>query len=346
MENYKVKVGSEAESKEVQGLFFELGGGWGNGRAVVENTKSECLFLTDSSCITHTPFVDNYFYKHEAKELTISQLKDMVVLKRNDVADATHGNLGGQKGYLTCENVEYFWNYFDKKWNKISLTFIGYGLKPITKEPVMKEYLDPENDYKFIVTDKPFFDWIEVPEGSDAYINIASGSGTSWFYKFGKNPCNWKNNAWNPVHDKYSSTRNFIVDGDFVLWQRETLNDKVASAEAARQSGVFVGAPFYDLPEFNFEAVDDFVESNVEQTLSDRESTYGSFKDVALTTRNLMNCIDVDSMNAVQQEALHMICSKLARITNGDPNHVDSWHDIAGYASLVVKDISENSSKD
>ena len=55
-----------------------------------------------------------------------------------------------------------------------------------------------------------------------------------------------------------------------------------------------------------------------------------------------MNCIDVDSMSAVQQEALHMICSKLARIANGDPNHVDSWHDIAGYASLVVKDINGN----
>lgn len=46
---------------------------------------------------------------------------------------------------------------------------------------------------------------------------------------------------------------------------KETLNDKVASAEVARQSGVFIGAPFSDLPEFNFEAVDDFVESNVEQ---------------------------------------------------------------------------------
>ena len=97
MENYKVKVGSEAESKEVQGLFFELGGGWGNGRAVVENTESECLFLTNSVCITHTPLVDNYFYKHEAKELTISQLKDMVVLKRNDVGDATHGGAVKQK---------------------------------------------------------------------------------------------------------------------------------------------------------------------------------------------------------------------------------------------------------
>lgn len=50
---------------------------------------------------------------------------------------------------------------------------------------------------------------------------------------------------------------------EFVLWQRETLNDKVASAEVARQE--FIGAPFSDLPVFNFGAIDDFVESNVEQ---------------------------------------------------------------------------------
>lgn len=44
---------------------------------------------------------------------------------------------------------------------------------------------------------------------------------------------------------------------------KETLNDKVASAEVARQE--FIGVPFSDLPESNFEAVDEFVESNVEQ---------------------------------------------------------------------------------
>jgi hypothetical protein len=31
-----------------------------------------------------------------------------------------------------------------------------------------------------------------------------------------------------------------------------------------------------------------------------------------------------------------MICHKMARIMNGDPNYVDSWADIAGYATLVA----------
>jgi len=37
-----------------------------------------------------------------------------------------------------------------------------------------------------------------------------------------------------------------------------------------------------------------------------------------------------------QAEALDMIFSKIARILNGDPNHLDSWTDIAGYATLVA----------
>jgi hypothetical protein len=30
-----------------------------------------------------------------------------------------------------------------------------------------------------------------------------------------------------------------------------------------------------------------------------------------------------------------MICHKISRIANGDPNYADSWDDIAGYAKLV-----------
>lgn len=37
-----------------------------------------------------------------------------------------------------------------------------------------------------------------------------------------------------------------------------------------------------------------------------------------------------------QREALEMIAHKIARILNGDPNYADSWHDVAGYATLVA----------
>ena len=41
-------------------------------------------------------------------------------------------------------------------------------------------------------------------------------------------------------------------------------------------------------------------------------------------------------MDADQNEALQMICHKIARIVNGDPDYADSWVDIAGYAKLVA----------
>ena len=267
--NYKVKVGSEAESKEVQGLLFKLGYVWDwNGEANIELFNFNPITLNFYNDMTLT---QGSFLNEDHKEITIPQLKDMVVLKRNDVGYATHGNLGGQKGYLTCENVEYFWNYFDKKWNKISLTFISQGLKPITKKPAMKEFLDPANDYKFIVTDKPFFDWIEVPEGADT---LAGDSSTRYFWKhgfgekgnmiIGVGESLTRYSGWTGCKDSADVWLDCVNDDSFkIIWQRETLNDKVASAEVARQE--FIGAPFSDLPESDFEAVDDFVESNVEQ---------------------------------------------------------------------------------
>jgi hypothetical protein len=42
-------------------------------------------------------------------------------------------------------------------------------------------------------------------------------------------------------------------------------------------------------------------------------------------------------LNPVQMEALEMIAHKIARILNGNPDHHDHWHDIAGYATLVAE---------
>ena len=320
MENYKVKVGSEAESKEAQELFVALGG------EVRLDDRVGIVCLTEGKIYTDDiKFYDAY---GDCKELTIPQLRGMVVLKRNDVSDATHTD--GHYSFYVGKDKNYFFSSCDKAWRG---TWKNVEiLKPIEKP--MKEYLNKLEDgtYKLVLLDSGadgVDGLIEIPEGS----MFATGSDVI----FRKNNYIFDDGAWE-LTDVTIDNANFY--GLNITWQRETLNDKVASAEVARQE--FIGAPFSDLPEVNSEAVDDFVELNVEQTLSDRESTYGSFKDVAVTTRNIMNCIDVDSMNAVQQEALHMICSKLARIANGDPNHVDSWHDIAGYASLVVKDINGN----
>jgi len=80
--------------------------------------------------------------------------------------------------------------------------------------------------------------------------------------------------------------------------------------------------------------------SDVDAILTERGKRYGKFKDHADTTQDLKNLIarhlGAKHLANDQQEALDMICHKIGRIINGDPNYADSWVDIAGYAKLVA----------
>jgi hypothetical protein len=80
---------------------------------------------------------------------------------------------------------------------------------------------------------------------------------------------------------------------------------------------------------------------NVYDTLDERHQTHGTFHEVAETAQKLRRILDAALHNRKkdlpddQAEALHMICTKMARVVNGN-THVDTWLDIAGYAMLVV----------
>jgi hypothetical protein len=79
-----------------------------------------------------------------------------------------------------------------------------------------------------------------------------------------------------------------------------------------------------------------------ETILAERGTRYGPFTGQAEISQQLKGVVrsfeasrgcDLDPD---QREALEMICHKMARILNGDPNYHDSWADIAGYAKLVA----------
>ena len=80
---------------------------------------------------------------------------------------------------------------------------------------------------------------------------------------------------------------------------------------------------------------------NITQTLTERGQRYGLFVSHAAVTQELKTVISTNLaargkvLADDQQEALDMICHKIGRIVNGDPNYDDSWVDIAGYAKLV-----------
>lgn len=83
----------------------------------------------------------------------------------------------------------------------------------------------------------------------------------------------------------------------------------------------------------------------VDATLSQRQSQYGCYEDVAHVTQQILSALRVgnyDELPAPMKESLHMIASKMARIVNGDPEYLDNWHDIGGYAKLIEKLIEGN----
>lgn len=123
-----------------------------------------------------------------------------------------------------------------------------------------------------------------------------------------------------------------------IVWQRsetKSLNDQYAEIEQIRQETVKV-------------TIDELKHRvGVDATLAERQATYGSFEDVACVTQDLLSVLKrtgFDSLPKPHKEALHMICSKMARLVNGDFNHLDSWHDIGGYAKLI-EDMIEKEMK-
>lgn len=83
-------------------------------------------------------------------------------------------------------------------------------------------------------------------------------------------------------------------------------------------------------------------EAEVDEILNARAKNYGKFIEGAeimqMTKRLVHNYIEQrgTAMAFDQLEAIDMIIHKLGRIINGNPDHLDNWVDIAGYATLVV----------
>jgi len=90
------------------------------------------------------------------------------------------------------------------------------------------------------------------------------------------------------------------------------------------------------------------LESNIDKTINERGSNYGSYPvmtacqdDIKKTFRKYIT----DKHTPPMTEALDMFAVKIGRLLLGNPNHIDSWHDIAGYATCVenyLKELEEN----
>ena len=75
----------------------------------------------------------------------------------------------------------------------------------------------------------------------------------------------------------------------------------------------------------------------ITKILNERGDTYGDYTEMAAVSQAIKDAVLQGSalLNPAQRESIEMIAVKMARIACGDPDHVDSWDDIAGYATLI-----------
>jgi hypothetical protein len=87
-------------------------------------------------------------------------------------------------------------------------------------------------------------------------------------------------------------------------------------------------------------------QETIRSVLDQREKTYGDYSDVSDTSQRMKYVFrqnpNWDELYPFQRESLDMIANKIARIMNGDPEYLDSWVDIVGYAQLVVDRLKDN----
>ena len=88
---------------------------------------------------------------------------------------------------------------------------------------------------------------------------------------------------------------------------------------------------------------------SVNTLLQERALQYGTFVSLAKTAQEFKSVLyrELGARNKRladdQAESLDMILHKIARIINGNADHVDSWADIAGYATLVAERLQGRS---
>lgn len=172
MENYKIKVNDKAESKEAQELFFELGYSWYGNKKQVSYLeiidKGEFSHLLAWSVGSFEKVIQMGCGSEDAKELTLSQLRTMVVLHRNDVNDANlklfiSPSQGCLSLYKASDDVFYVYADKSKCWDKSR----SVGIKNKDLEPIQ----DSKKDEQVLIS------------GADALRALADGKEVEFFYR-------------------------------------------------------------------------------------------------------------------------------------------------------------------
>lgn len=90
---------------------------------------------------------------------------------------------------------------------------------------------------------------------------------------------------------------------------------------------------------------------SLDDTLAERGSVYGDFDGNLFLRTQIMSAIDArytavnnKPLTNEQRHLFQDVIAKLARLA-ATPEHLDSWHDLAGYATLVEQLVGNKNEK-
>ena len=108
MKDLKIRVADEAESKEAQELFFDLGYAWRTCGKNINNT----IKIEDQDLCTEHGFIciTEFFNENQGKEITIQELRDMVNQDQDEPFLTPETTLNDQ--YAEIERVRKHRHYF------------------------------------------------------------------------------------------------------------------------------------------------------------------------------------------------------------------------------------------
>lgn len=167
MENLKIKVGNDKD--EIIDLLKQYGCKYFN----FTGSNGTYLILEDGKVFFCK--LKSNFNASKCKEITLPELRDLVVLKRNDRKDRTHTDQDNWSWFISSSGTGYVFGAGNAnglhQWDESSLNMVD--LKPIDKKE-MKEYLVKSQDGNWrLETDlvgDPADTVIEVPCGAEAYL--------------------------------------------------------------------------------------------------------------------------------------------------------------------------------
>lgn len=323
MEKLKIKAKNLDQKNEIINLFILLG----------YKEDSSCTYNNDDLMGIHVyrdgdiqDVLDEDYSLYEHKEITLPELRSLVSLHKNPIN-------------------------MDKVLNDVRSDALG-----LLED---KEWLNTKTyEYKKAVDMGGHGKWIEIPEGADVATSLKFVIGAVSFLKrIDDSFLLWSEQVGEWGSKKYKTITRAVGDNK-VLWQRQTHPEELPFVDGECYTNKSNGG--FKLPkdkpcdiskwsELRGESLNDQYaeieqvrQASITDTLKDRQSTYGDFSMVAEMTQGLlfvMSEYGYNDMPDTHKESIHMIASKLARIINGNHDHKDSWHDIAGYATLVEQSL-------